>query len=58
VHSQIRWALFGAEEAKFSGTIAWRGVVPMSSLPRHMAGVVGTNWVGPGGHVVHYPLHR
>ena len=58
VHSQIRRALFGAEEAKFSGMIAWRGVVPMATLPRHMARMVGTNWVGPGGHVVHYPLHR
>ena len=58
VHSQIRRALFGADEAKFSGMIAWRGVVPMSSLPTQMARMVGTNWVGPGGHVVHYPLHR
>ena len=58
VHSQIRRALFGAEEAQFSGMTAWRGVVPMAALPRHMARLVGTNWVGPGGHVVHYPLHR
>jgi 2-polyprenyl-6-methoxyphenol hydroxylase-like FAD-dependent oxidoreductase len=58
VHSQIRRALFGAEEPLFSGMIAWRGVVPMARLPRHMARMVGTNWVGPGGHVVHYPLHR
>jgi len=58
VHSQIRRALFGAEEPRFSGMIAWRGVIPIGSLPRHMARIVGTNWVGPGGHVVHYPLHR
>ncbi|HKM74764.1 MAG TPA: FAD-dependent monooxygenase, partial [Stellaceae bacterium] len=58
VHSQIRRELFGAEEPKFSGMIAWRGVIPMAALPRHMARMVGTNWVGPGGHVVHYPLHR
>jgi salicylate hydroxylase len=58
VHSQIRRVLFGAEDAQFSGMIAWRGVVSMSALPQHMARMVGTNWVGPGGHVVHYPLHR
>jgi salicylate hydroxylase len=58
VHSQIRRALLGSEEVNFSGMIAWRGVVPMAALPRHMARMVGTNWVGPGGHVVHYPLHR
>ena len=28
----------------------------MERLPRHMARMVGSNWVGPGGHVVHYPL--
>jgi 2-polyprenyl-6-methoxyphenol hydroxylase-like FAD-dependent oxidoreductase len=58
VHSRIRRALFGADEPTFSGLIAWRGVIPMAALPRHMARMVGTNWVGPGGHVVHYPLRR
>jgi salicylate hydroxylase len=59
VHSQIRRCLFGDDDAaRFSGLVAWRGVVPMAALPRHMARIVGTNWVGPGGHVVHYPLRR
>ena len=56
VHSSIRQALFGADRPQFSGVIAWRGIVPMERLPRHMARRVGSNWVGPGGHVVHYPL--
>jgi len=30
--------------------------VPTAQLPAHMARRVGSNWVGPGGHVVHYPL--
>jgi salicylate hydroxylase len=38
--------------------LSWRGVVPMNKLPVHMRRMVGTNWVGPGGHVVHYPVHR
>ena len=58
VHSQIRRALFGVDRPGFSGLVAWRGVVPMAALPAHMARMVGTNWVGPGGHVVHYPLRR
>ena len=58
VHSQIRRSLFGTGDPQFSGLIAWRGVIPMSALPSRMARMVGTNWVGPGGHVVHYPLHR
>ena len=56
VHSRIRQALFGEDRPKFSGIIAWRGIVPMERLPVHMARMVGVNWVGPGGHVVHYPL--
>lgn len=56
VHSRIRQALFGADLPQFTGVIAWRGVVPMARLPSHMGRMVGTNWVGPGGHVIHYPL--
>jgi salicylate hydroxylase len=56
VHSIIRQALFGGDRPQFTGVIAWRGVVPMDRLPKHMARRVGCNWVGPGGHVVHYPL--
>src|SRR3954471_9950785 len=56
VHSRIRQSLFGTDRPEFTGVIAWRGVVPMSRLPAHMARLVGSNWVGPGGHVVHYPL--
>jgi len=56
VHSPVRQGLFGADQPKFTGIIAWRGIVPMERLPRHMARRVGSNWVGPGGHIVHYPL--
>src|SRR2546421_9932031 len=56
VHSRIRQALFGADRPEFTGVIAWRGVVPMERLPSHMARRVGANWVGPGGHILHYPL--
>ena len=56
VHSQIRQGLFGADRPAFTGIIAWRGVIPMERLPGHMARMVGTNWVGSGGHVIHYPL--
>ena len=56
VHSAIRQALFGADRPQFTGVVAWRGIVPIERLPKHMARRVGSNWVGPGGHVVHYPL--
>lgn len=56
VHSAIRQTLFGADKPQFSGIIAWRGIIPMERLPARMERRVGVNWVGPGGHVVHYPL--
>ena len=57
VHSKVRQSLFGADAPAFTGLMAWRGVIPMDRLPRHMRRVVGVNWIGPGAHVVHYPLH-
>jgi len=54
VHSTIRQTLFGPDERSFSGLIAWRGLVDAAVLPDEMARPVGVNWVGPGGHVVHY----
>lgn len=56
VHSRIRQGLFGPDKPQFTGVIAWRGIVPMEKLPKHMARMIGVNWIGPGGHVVHYPL--
>ena len=56
VHSVVRESLFGAAKPEFCGIIAWRGVVPMERVPASISRTIGTNWVGPGGHVVHYPL--
>tara|TARA_Y100000815_G_scaffold165826_1_gene150499 strand:+ start:206 stop:1432 length:1227 start_codon:yes stop_codon:yes gene_type:complete len=58
VHSKMREQLFGAGPAKFTGIVAWRGVIPMESLPKELQKPVGVNWVGPGGHVIHYPIRR
>jgi salicylate hydroxylase len=56
VHSQVRQGLFGKDRPQFTRIVVWRGIVPMEKLPKHMARMVGSNWVGPGAHVVHYPL--
>lgn len=58
IHSAVRHGLFGEDQARFSGMVAWRGVIPMASLPAHMRRPVATNWIGPGRHVVQYPLRR
>jgi salicylate hydroxylase len=56
VHSKVREILFGASSPQFTGCIAWRGIVPMEFLPPQISRTCGTNWVGAGGHVVHYPV--
>ena len=58
VHSRIRNRIVGDSRASFTGCLAWRGLVPAERLPRRLHRNVGTNWVGPGGHVVHYFLRR
>ncbi len=58
IHSQVRASLFGAGRAEFTGCVAWRGLVAMDELPPHLARMVGTNWLGPRGHVLHYPVRR
>ena len=58
IHSQVREALFGPSEPTFVGCVAWRGLVPMEKLPPHIAQMVGVNWLGPRGHVLHYPVRR
>jgi 2-polyprenyl-6-methoxyphenol hydroxylase-like FAD-dependent oxidoreductase len=58
VHSKLRETLFGAASPQFTGCVAWRGVLPMDRVPPEVSRTCGTNWVGAGGHVVHYPLRR
>jgi salicylate hydroxylase len=58
IHSVIRAGLHGSDNAEFTGLVAWRGVIPMEALPSRLARLVASNWVGPGRHVVQYPLRR
>ena len=58
IHSKVREHLFGPDKPEFTGVVAWRAVVPMASLPSHISSTVGTNWLGPKGHVLHYPIRR
>lgn len=56
VHTRMRGALFGDDGVRFTGMVVWRALIPMESLPPQLARPVALNWVGPGGHVVHYPV--
>lgn len=56
VRSVISRELWQADAPRYAGMIAWRSVIPMNSLPSHMQQMVGTTWIGPGAHLVNYPL--
>lgn len=56
VHSSLRDALFQSPKARFTGLTAWRGLAPMEALPDALRRPVGANWVGPGAHVITYPV--
>ena len=58
VHSTIRRALFGPDDPQFTGIMVWRGLIPADRLPPGRIRQRGTNWMGPGAHVVHYFLRR
>ena len=54
IHSQVREHLFGEEKPRFSGQIAYRGLAPAERVAQLGLPLDVTNWVGPGGHFVHY----
>lgn len=56
VHSVIRHALFKDQKPEFTGIMAWRCMASMDALPQSLRRNVGTNWIGPGGHCITYPL--
>lgn len=56
VHSLLRQQMIGPTRPEFTGLIAWRGLAPMAKLSPDLGRPVGTNWIGPGGHVITYPL--
>jgi salicylate hydroxylase len=58
IHSTVRECLFGADAPRFTGCICWRGMAEAAAVPRDIAIADGALWMGPHGHVVHYPVRR
>ena len=54
IHSRVRHLAFGPEKPRFTGCVAWRGLVPAERI-RHLGiEVASHNWMGPDAHCVHY----
>ncbi|GAA1616768.1 hypothetical protein GCM10009733_011290 [Nonomuraea maheshkhaliensis] len=54
IHSPARAAPFGPEHPRFTGRVAYRGLVPAERLRALGLEVTTQLWMGPGGHFVHY----
>jgi 2-polyprenyl-6-methoxyphenol hydroxylase-like FAD-dependent oxidoreductase len=58
IHSTVRAALFGEEEPRFAGCVAYRGLVPVERIVDLGLEIGSQSWVGPGAHFVHYFVSR
>ncbi len=54
IHSRVRHLVFGPEKPRFTGCVAWRGLVPAERIGHLDIEVASHNWMGPGAHCVHY----
>ncbi len=54
IHSRVRELTFGPEKPRFTGCVAWRGLVPAERIAHLDIEVASHLWMGPGGHCVHY----
>ncbi|HET9271852.1 MAG TPA: FAD-dependent monooxygenase [Vicinamibacterales bacterium] len=50
-----RWML-GYDDALYSGCSGFRGIVPMDRVPSLPDPMALQFWMGPGGHLLHYPM--
>jgi salicylate hydroxylase len=56
IHSVVRQAIGPEVGARFSGLCAFRCLVPADDAPDLALRPVQTLWLGPGRHLVHYPI--
>lgn len=56
IHSAVRSALWGEEQAQFTGNVAWRALVHTADIPKGLIPPVASVWWGPNKHFVHYFL--
>jgi len=54
IHSAVRNVLFGAENPRFMGCVAYRGLIPAERVAHLNLEVSALVWMGPGKHFVHY----
>ena len=56
IRSMLRREMLGYDDAQFSGCHGWRGIVAPELLPSLPDPESIQFWMGPGGHLLHYPI--
>jgi salicylate hydroxylase len=54
IHSVVRAQMFGAERPRYTGNVAWRGLVPAERLAHLDLPRVTSVWMGPNRSIVQY----
>ncbi|MDM0109650.1 FAD-dependent monooxygenase [Variovorax sp. J22R24] len=54
IHSSVRRALHGSDDARFTGCVAYRGLAPADRLSGLGLELTSQVWMGPDKHFVHY----
>jgi 2-polyprenyl-6-methoxyphenol hydroxylase-like FAD-dependent oxidoreductase len=57
IHSTVRGILLGPEKPRYTGCVAYRGLVQTERLSALDLPIESQLWLGPGAHFVHYPVH-
>jgi salicylate hydroxylase len=58
INSRVRRELFGEEEPRFTGQVAYRFLVPVEQVEEYMQIGPSVNYVGPGRHLLRYVLRH
>ena len=58
IKSVVRQWLHGQDQARFTGNVAWRGLVPIDLLPDHMKTPHSGVWAAPKKHFVQYTIRN
>ncbi|MCO5998974.1 FAD-dependent monooxygenase [Actinoallomurus rhizosphaericola] len=54
IHSTVRGVIFGGTRPRFSGMVAYRGLIPRERIDRLGVGPEAAKWWGEDRHLVHY----
>jgi salicylate hydroxylase len=54
IHSVVRQSILGPEDARFTGHVAYRGLIPAERVAHLPVERTSTVRIGPGAHFVHY----